>query len=176
MTRTFLAGIFFFLLSTAIVRGQDVGKHADFAIAYHLMLPKEGGYVNSKQLKGGETYRGINRRSHPKWEGWHTIDQHKMKYEQVLPELETSVETFYHEHYWDAINGDALQDQKTANTFFYLAVKKGTDRAIMIKERSVGMRSTGEVSDELIKRINQAQHHTSSKPKRKHTKKRKGHH
>jgi lysozyme family protein len=38
----------------------------------------EGGYANNpKDVKGGETFRGISRKNHPEWEGWTLVDDIK---------------------------------------------------------------------------------------------------
>jgi len=39
-------------------------------------LKWEGGYVNDKIDKGGETYRGISRRNNPDWRGWELLKKH----------------------------------------------------------------------------------------------------
>jgi hypothetical protein len=51
---------------------------ADFSAALSLTLAKEGGYVNNKKVRGGETYCGINRKSHRRWEGWKIIDKNHL--------------------------------------------------------------------------------------------------
>jgi hypothetical protein len=159
MTRIFASCMFIVLTWMCTQYAQG----ADFGIALKLMLPKEGGYVNSKKVRGGETYCGITRKTHPDWEGWRVIDKHKMKYGRTLPELDGSVEAFYREHYWNAINGDDIKDQKVANSFFYMAVKRGIIRAIRIREKSVGMRPTGASSNELTERINRSEPHLSAR-------------
>ena len=40
-------------------------------------LKYEGGYVNDKDDRGGETYRGVSRRYHPNWSGWKIVDEYK---------------------------------------------------------------------------------------------------
>ncbi|MCL2029533.1 MAG: hypothetical protein FWG97_03875 [Deltaproteobacteria bacterium] len=37
----------------------------------------EGGYVDDPLDAGGETFRGISRKNHPKWPGWPLISQAK---------------------------------------------------------------------------------------------------
>ena len=43
---------------------------ADFKVAFAKTIRFEGGYVNHKADKGGETYKGIARNFWPKWKGW----------------------------------------------------------------------------------------------------------
>ncbi len=40
-------------------------------------LQFEGGYANDPADRGGETFRGISRVSHPDWPGWAEIDHYK---------------------------------------------------------------------------------------------------
>ena len=47
---------------------------ASFKPAFDATMRNEGGYGNDPQDPGGETYRGIARKFHSKWEGWTTID------------------------------------------------------------------------------------------------------
>ncbi len=87
-------------------------------------LAHEGTYSNRKSDRGGETYKGISRRYHPKWSGWKIIDDAKhriggidaLKKGDVTPvlgaeaqeELERAVRSFYKEKFWRRIKGDAL--------------------------------------------------------------------
>ncbi len=87
-------------------------------------LAHEGTYSNRKNDRGGETYKGISRRYHPKWPGWKIIDDAKhriggidaLKKGDVTPvlgaeaqeELERAVRSFYKEKFWRRIKGDAL--------------------------------------------------------------------
>jgi lysozyme family protein len=48
-----------------------------FQTAYEVTAKFEGGYANSPRDKGGETFRGISRISHPKWDGWPIVDSIK---------------------------------------------------------------------------------------------------
>ncbi len=87
-------------------------------------LAHEGTYSNRKNDRGGETYKGISRRYHPKWPGWKIIDDAKhriggidaLKKGDVTPvlgaeaqeELERAVRKFYKEKFWRRVKGDAL--------------------------------------------------------------------
>lgn len=37
-------------------------------------MADEGGYSNNPRDRGGETYRGVSRKYHPGWKGWHAVD------------------------------------------------------------------------------------------------------
>jgi len=95
-----------------------------FEEAFFKTMEHEGCYSNSKKDRGGETYKGISRRYHPKWPGWRIIDEAKEKFGgidalkkcDVIPVLgqraqrvlEALVKEFYKTHFWDAINATAI--------------------------------------------------------------------
>jgi len=108
-------------------------------------LSHEGTYSNRKSDRGGETYKGISRKYHPKWPGWKIIDDAKnriggieaLKRGDVTPvlgaeaqeELEKLVRSFYKEKFWHRIKGDALSmiDDEIAFLVFDATVNP-TDR------------------------------------------------
>ena len=76
-----------------------------FLKAYKKTMVHEGGYANIPEDKGGETYMGIARNSHPDWEGWHFIDEQKalhgsIPHNRKYSELELPVRSFYHTVFW----------------------------------------------------------------------------
>jgi len=106
---------------------------ANFSIAFKKTVGHEGGYVPSDyaikvQDSGGETYMGIARNYNPEWEGWAIIDRYKAqfgvpKWNFFFPEslgLSKMVEAQAKKKYWDAINGDQIQNQELANLLFEL--------------------------------------------------------
>ena len=108
-------------------------------------LSHEGTYSNRKSDRGGETYKGISRKYHPRWPGWKIIDDAKeriggieaLKKGDVTPvlgadaqeELERAVRSFYKEKFWHRIKGDALSmiDDEIAFLVFDATVNP-TDR------------------------------------------------
>lgn len=91
---------------------------ANFALFIPKLLKREGGYVNDPQDRGGETYRGIARKSNPSWSGWSIIDakkkQSEIKKGTIFPELENNVIAFYKKNYWDKVSGDKIANQAIA--------------------------------------------------------------
>ena len=82
----------------------------------------EGGYVNDPQDTGGETYKGISRVNHPKWLGWHVIDQYKNRggFPGTLdkdPALQDYIKQWYKETYWDKFNLDNCSDEVALEIF-----------------------------------------------------------
>lgn len=76
----------------------------------------EGIYSNDVRDRGGETWRGIARRMHPKWEGWAVIDEIKtntnknnlVKALEADEELDLMVRDFYKLVFW-ATNRTTLE-------------------------------------------------------------------
>jgi lysozyme family protein len=115
-----------------------------FESAWKFTNTTEGGYVWDKADPGGETYRGITRRDHPKWPGWPRVDEAKTRYgyqpEKITAflagdrQLDTLVELLYREKYWDPL-GDLpdLVKQKT----FDIAVNAGQSRAVKTLQQAL---------------------------------------
>jgi lysozyme family protein len=107
---------------------------ADFDKAFDITMAHEGGYSNDPVDMGGETYMGIARRYHPRWEGWPTIDRIKadighIPYGKKFPELDQSVRRYYKPTFWDPLRGDAIPDQLIAEELFDTGVNMGVSRA-----------------------------------------------
>ncbi len=117
---------------------------ADFKTAFQQTLANEGGYANNSHDHGGETYCGVSRHFHPKWEGWVIVDSIKSKLgfrntvdcsAKIRKALDKSlsqqkrltelIEAFYKKEFWDPLNLDLEQDQMLANTEFDSAVLRG---------------------------------------------------
>jgi lysozyme family protein len=108
---------------------------ANFEIAYNKTMGHEGGYSNDPDDNGQETYKGISRKYHPSWPGWDTVDNYKG--EPGFPsnlaedtELDSFVEFFYKENFWDPILGDHAPSQVIAEEMFDNAVNMGITRAV----------------------------------------------
>ena len=112
--------------------------------AFDLVLGNEGGYSNDKDDPGGETYKGIARNRWPNWGGWEYIDFIKTSTKD--PEkafafhggLQTAIEKFYREHFWNVVWGDELDKlyPLLAIDVFDMAVNLGTGRAIEFIQRA----------------------------------------
>lgn len=106
---------------------------AEFRIAFEKTSLIEGGYVNNPSDGGGETFRGISRKSFPSWEGWPMIDARKEglfpENLKGLPQLDELVFSLYKKEFWDKIQGDYLLNQEIANELYDSAVNFGYIRA-----------------------------------------------
>ena len=79
-------------------------KH--FNKIFDKVIQHESYYSNVKGDKGGETYMGISRNTHPTWGGWKLIDEYKtihgpLKRNEKIEgsTIQSMVELFYMEKY-----------------------------------------------------------------------------
>lgn len=132
---------------------------ADFIPAYHHILLNEGGYVNDPDDPGGETYKGVARKMHPKWAGWAFIDS--MKAVPGFPaNIETSVElremigNFYLSEFWNKIDGDEIDNQANAQSIFDFAINAGVETAVSLAQKVVKTKVDGDMGPITLKAIN----------------------
>lgn len=112
-------------------------RHFDGALQQTLQF--EGGYVNHPNDPGGETNKGITRRSYQEWlmsKGMPStnIDMKNIPEDHVLQ--------FYRDKYWNKVGGDSLP-QKTAYQLFDYAVQSGVKRAVQALQEIVGSKPDG---------------------------------
>lgn len=122
--------------------------NASLAPALLITLGHEGGYVNHPSDPGGETFRGITRRSHPEWPGWKIIDAAKAQpgFPRSLDgdiDLGALVAQTYRDRYWAPIHGDHIPDQGIANELFDSAVNAGVTRATAWLQESLDVLNRG---------------------------------
>lgn len=117
---------------------------ADFKLAYFKTMGHEGGYVNNKNDRGGETYKGVARKKNPDWKGWALIDSYKTNKEfiKMLERdefLQQLVLAFYKTLYWDALQLDVFKSQPIAEELFDTSVNIGTGTAIMLMQEALNL-------------------------------------
>lgn len=98
--------------------------------------------MNHPADPGGETYKGIARRSNADWLGWARIDQYKVDpaFPQMLDGdtvLHDMVLALYRAKYWDAIRGDAIKSQDIAAELLDMAIHLGSRRAVLFLQRAL---------------------------------------
>jgi lysozyme family protein len=116
---------------------------ANFKESYEKTMGNEGGYSDSPDDRGGETWCGISRVHNPGWKGWKIIDEQKSIYGPIKPGGEASFTRFvktgeghetietltgqlYKSNYWDQFGGDGIESQLVANWMFYATVLCGS--------------------------------------------------
>lgn len=132
---------------------------ADFTQAFQLTIAHEGGYVNDPDDPGGETYKGVARKIHSKWDGWQTIDMLKRQtgFPGNLdkdPELQEAIADFYRVNFWDRVKGDNITDQKVAESIFDFAVNAGVGTSASLAQMVVETKADGVIGQESIAKIN----------------------
>lgn len=133
---------------------------ANFENAFQLMITHEGGYVNDPDDPGGETYKGVARKSWPKWLGWHIIDL--LKRQAGFPgnldsnaDLQSEVQAFYEIEFWNRISGSLIQEQSIANSIFDFAVNAGTTTSVTLAQMVAGSPADGISGSKTVGTINQ---------------------
>ncbi len=117
---------------------------AEFHIAFERTMRFEGGYVFDPDDRGGETFRGISRRSWPDWPGWTIIDRFKSKSDfrrlvERNSELEKMVATFYQSEFWNQIHGDEIPDQSLADELFDCSINLGIKQAVTFFQKGLNI-------------------------------------
>jgi len=123
------------------------------------MIAHEGGYVNDLDDPGGETYKGVARKIHSKWDGWQNIDMLKRQagFPANLdrdPELQAAVENFYLVNFWDKMNGDQIENQEVASSIFDFGVNGGVGTSSALAQLVVGVKPDGVIGPDSINAIN----------------------
>jgi len=112
-------------------------------------LEFEGGYVNNPKDPGGETNKGITRRTYENW-----LKKNKKPYNRVnmrsIPEKD--VKGVYKDEFWAKIKGDQLP-YSVAQQLFDFSVNSGTGRAVKVVQRIVGARQTGIMDSNTVQLI-----------------------
>lgn len=108
---------------------------ASFSLAHGIVKKWEGGHVHDAMDRGGETFGGISRKSHPTWMGWPLIDSGSYS----LTQLEELSETLYRREYWGPIQGELIPMQRLANIVYQAAVNCGKVRASRWLQLSINL-------------------------------------
>ena len=112
---------------------------ADFEKAFKKIIANEGGYVNDKDDKGGETFMGITRKNHPNISLWEIIDNYidiygttygLVKYIKNNDKAMSSIKSVYKKQYWDKLMLDRVKSQIIANELFDDCVNRGVSATL----------------------------------------------
>lgn len=122
---------------------------ADFLPAFERMIANEGGYklTNIKNDNGGQTYAGIARNRWSAWPGWVYVDRDEVPPTQL-------VRDFYQAKFWDAVKGDFILHQKTAESLFDFAVNAGVKTAVKLAQIVAGVASDGVIGPKTLEALN----------------------
>ncbi len=132
---------------------------ADFGKAYKKMLIHEEGYVNDPDDPGGETYKGVSRRMHSKWDGWMIIDT--LKTQSGFPatldkntELQQLIENFYQTLFWDSIRGDKINSQLMAESIFDFGINAGNRTSVTLAQMVIDVKPDGIIGPQTLEALN----------------------
>jgi lysozyme family protein len=124
---------------------------AEFKPAFLISMNHEMGYVDHPNDRGGETYRGITRRSHGAWDGWSIIDGYKdhadfLNRLETDPHLPNLVNALYKTNYWDPMMLDDVVNQKIANELFDTSINMGRKTAAKFLQQALNLLNRNEKS------------------------------
>ena len=119
------------------------------------------------QVKGEDflTYKGINRKAWPSWEGWNIIDSYLKANGNSIAKaspicnadtkLETLVQVFYKKNFWDPNKLDILTHQHTADEIFTTGVLTHPKTAAKFAQKVIGVAIDGSFGPITIKKLNE---------------------
>ena len=124
---------------------NDIIKHT---------IELEGGYVNDKADKGGETYKGISRVHWPEWGGWSIIDEYKQiggEFHKLIdgnPEVQRMVYQFYYQNFMRPF--DQIKHYAISEELFDTAVNMGVGTAAKFLQQALNlMNRNGDIYKDL---------------------------
>ena len=135
---------------------------ADFEKAFNKIIANEGGYVNDKDDKGGETFMGITRKNHPNIAIWDIIDEYidvngstygLLKYIKNNNKAMNSIKDIYRKQYWDKLLLDKVRSQSIANELFDDCVNRGVTATLKLVRKLYRFSSKASIL-EMIPTIN----------------------
>ena len=128
---------------------------ANYPKAFARLIINEGGYT----INPNETYKGVDRKFWPNWEGWPIIDSYKAKPNfpftlEVNETLQSMINTFYKENFWDKVMGEYIINQDVAFSIFDFAVNAGHSTSIQLAQKAVGANVDGIMGKQTLGLIN----------------------
>lgn len=123
---------------------------ASFGPAVELVFRHEGGFVNNPSDPGGATKYGITLAVLAEWR------KKPCTADDVLKMPDTEAKDIYKAKYWNAVQGDSIQNQNIANWCFDMAVLRGVDGACKTMQAALGVAQDGAVGSKTILALNQA--------------------
>jgi len=134
---------------------------ADIKTALKITFLHEGGYVFDPDDPGGETFKGVARKSNPNWIGWNYLDE--MKSNSDFPEclndnrrLHDAIVDLYKSNYWDRVKGDSIENQLIANKVFDIAINMGPGTAAKLLQLTLDVTIDGRIGNQTLNALNAA--------------------
>lgn len=135
---------------------------SDFNITYQKIISNEGGYSPAFGMSG-ETYKGIDRKYFPSWQGWQMVDAVKPLRNGAIinnADLENYVKDFYMDYLGKLCNLPAINNQTLADFTGDFLIHKLYDCVKVINVTAQHLNplvpiSFTEVTDDVIALMNQ---------------------
>jgi lysozyme family protein len=129
-----------------------------FRSALRATFAFEGLYSNDSRDPGGETYRGISRRTHPEWPGWAIVDRARGRRDFPAclagdPELDRLTAELYRVKYWQPLRCDELPEA-IAPKVFDIGVNLGIGRATKLLQQVCGVEPDGAIGPDTLRAAN----------------------
>jgi len=128
---------------------------AEFITAYQVVIGNEGIYSNDPDDSGKRTVMGISENNWPSWAGWKIVGQLSTPKEMATnTELQSLVQQFYLNNFWNPIKGDDIASQKIANSIMDAGVNMGVKTSVKLAQKTVGVSDDGVIGNDTIKALN----------------------
>ena len=140
---------------------------ADFKEAYKVLMglefSNESDALHMNQGEIGLTYKGIYQSAHPLWGGWRIIksilpmtdnlkEASRKAYHSI--NLETLVQVFYRNRFWNKMKLNDVESQKIAEEMFVFGVNAGHKNAIKAAQKVVGVAVDGNIGPITLRALN----------------------
>lgn len=103
---------------------------------FEFVMELEGGYkLHKNPTESTDTYAGIYRAAHPRWEGWIFIDEGENPPKDM-------VKAFYEDKFWDRLR---VGNEVVQAMLYEYGVNAGTSKAIKILQEVVGVTADGAI-------------------------------
>lgn len=133
---------------------------ADFKIAHNKTIAFEGNYTADPDDNGNWTggAKGSGKLVGTNYGISAPLLADYLGYVPAIGDMKSltkeSAEKIYKRLFWDAIKGDYINDQETANLLYDTAVNMGVKKAILLAQQNAGVAETGKMSMELLSALN----------------------
>lgn len=141
---------------------------ANFDKSMEITAKMEGGYTAGLlNDSGGETIFGVARNKNPNWKGWIIVDNYKASYTSFEKSNWKELEMLclgngeflkylkeIYKTYWNAIKGELIDNQKSANVLFDMTVNAGVKRACILAQEVIKVTADGIFGPKSLEGVN----------------------
>ena len=128
---------------------EEQNQPDNFGNILNTTLKFEGGYVNHPKDPGGETNKGITRKTYTQYLTEHGLPTNNINMRQIPQE---HIYDIYSQKYWEPIHGNELPPLLSQQMFDY-AVNSGPQKAIKTLQIIVGVNPDGVIGPQTINAV-----------------------